>query len=59
MRYEEKKEIADRYLMVKIGLGWDDLADINSLTDCETEEDIINACEERLQDELDLGGDDE
>lgn len=51
MDYKDKKRIADDWLIGKVGLGWDDLGDINSLHDCETKEDIIEACKERLQDE--------
>lgn len=40
MTYEEKKRIADEYIGNQIGLGWDDLADINSLHDAETKEDV-------------------
>ena len=51
MNYEKKKEIADAYLIDIIGVCWNDLADINSLHDCETKEDIIAACNERLGEE--------
>ena len=51
MSYEEKLAFANAYLMDKIGLGWNDLADINSLHDCDTQEDIIAACEARLEEE--------
>lgn len=47
LSYQEKKEIADAYLQKKIGMCWDDLADINSLHDVETEEEIISACDDR------------
>jgi hypothetical protein len=50
MTYEEKLEIANKYLQGKIGLDWEDLSDINSLTDAETEEDIHDLCDERLED---------
>ena len=48
--YEEKKRIAEGYLLSVCGLGWDDLADINSLHDCEDKQDVIYACQERLED---------
>ena len=48
--YEEKQKMADAYLLEFAGLTWDDLGDINSLHDCEDEQDIIYACEERLED---------
>lgn len=51
MTYEEKKVIADKWLINEVGLSWDDLGDINSLHDCETEEEVLNACKERLQDD--------
>ena len=52
MTYEEKKQIADDYLNKIVGgIGWDDLADINSLHDCEDKESIIGACDERLEEE--------
>lgn len=54
MTYEEKKVIADKFLQDEIGLGWDDLADINSLHDCETEDDIKEACQERMNDETSI-----
>jgi hypothetical protein len=50
MSYNEKKRIADRYLFNSFGLCWDDLGDINSLHDTETEQDIIEFCDERIQD---------
>jgi len=52
LTYEKKKLIADHYLFNLIGLSWDDLPDINSLHDCETKEEIIWACEERLHDDM-------
>jgi hypothetical protein len=52
MTYSMKKQIADDYLSeIAGGLGWDDLSDINSLHDCDTEEDIKEACNERLEEE--------
>ena len=54
LTYEEKIIIADNYLLEKVGLGWNDLADINSLHDYNTKEEIIEACDERLQDDLDF-----
>jgi hypothetical protein len=49
MLYLEKKAIADAYIAKKTGLlGWDDLSDMNSLHDCDTQEDIIAACDARL-----------
>ena len=50
MNFDQKKRIADSYLGRVCGLGWDDLADINSLHDCETAEEIKEACNERLGD---------
>ena len=47
--YNEKKRIADAYLFGVCGLGWDDLADVNSLHDCEDRQDVIYACQERLE----------
>ena len=49
MTYEEKKEIADKYINDIIGLSWNDLGDTNSLHDCEDKESIIEACDERMQ----------
>jgi len=52
MNYNEKKEIADRYLSEKAdGLSWDDLPDINSLHDAETEDDVKELCNERLEED--------
>lgn len=48
MTYKEKLEIANEYLWDKVGIDWEELPDINSLHDCETIEEIHNACEERL-----------
>jgi len=49
MNYNEKKRIADNYLFGIAGISWDDLADINSLHDCECTEDITDYCNERLE----------
>ena len=49
--YEKKKLIADNYLFRMMGFSWDDLPDINSLHDCETIPEIIEACHERLTDD--------
>lgn len=49
MTYNEKKKIADDYLEGVCGFGWDDLPDINSLHDCDTNEDVIEFCQERLE----------
>lgn len=52
MNYDQKKAIADDYLSsIAGGIGWDDLADINSLHDCETKEDVIAYCIDRLAEE--------
>jgi hypothetical protein len=49
MTYEEKKAIADRYLIRKCGLTWDELDDVNSLhDDAEDEFDIYNLCDDRM-----------
>ena len=50
--YEKKKLIADNYLFNLAGLSWDDLPDINSLHDYETIPDIIEACKERIDDDM-------
>lgn len=53
MNYEEKKKIADDYLWKEYSTSWDTLADTNSLHDCETEEEIRDAAEERyLEDQI-------
>jgi len=51
MTYEEKLVIANAYLDEKANLGWEDLSDINSLHDCDTVEQIHDACDERLTDD--------
>lgn len=52
LTYDQKKAIADKYIAFKAGgLGWDDLPDINSLHDVQTEEDIHCLCDERINDE--------
>ena len=48
MEYQEKLDIANNYLSKIVGVDWEDLPDINSLHDCETKEDIIEACKERI-----------
>jgi hypothetical protein len=50
--YEEKKEIANKYLDAKTdgNTSWDDLPDINSLHDAETVRDVEDLCDERLED---------
>jgi len=48
--YSQKLAIANGYLISKIGIEWDDLADINSLHDCDDEECIIEYCDDRLED---------
>lgn len=48
--YYIKKRIADRYLIRVAGVTWDDLADINSLHDCDSQEEIYAACQDRLED---------
>jgi hypothetical protein len=48
MRYEEKLAIANAYLDKKANIEWDELSDINSLHDCDSQEDIISACDARL-----------
>lgn len=52
MTYEEKKKIADDYLKKEYGMAWDTLADINSLHDAETEEDVIELAQERAERDL-------
>lgn len=49
MTYEEKEEIANNYLSDIVGVNWEDLPDVNSLHDCESTEDIIEACNERIR----------
>lgn len=52
MTYTEKKAVADAYIAEKIGsLGWEDLEDINSLNDCDSQEDIFAACDARIENE--------
>lgn len=51
MNYSEKLVIANKYLYDAVGLGWNDLADINSLHDCEDEDDIHSACHNRMKEE--------
>lgn len=66
MTYEEKLAVANKYLAEKTdeAICWDDLSDINSLHDCETEEEIKEACDERLDEDgfpgdIDSEGDDD
>lgn len=60
MEYTEKLAIANAYIgNLTDGFEWDDLGDINSLHDCDTQEDIFTACDERLLDSgFSLGTDD-
>ena len=48
MTYKEKEVIADNYLLNECGFSWEDLPDINSLHDADTNEEIIELCNERL-----------
>lgn len=60
MEYQDKLKIANEYLNSIIGVDWEDLADINSLHDCNTKEDIIEACKERLgEDSIDVDFDED
>ena len=48
--YAIKKKIANDYLKKQgIEMDWDDLPDINSLHDAETEADIIHLVHDRLE----------
>ena len=52
LTYEQKLAIANNYINKRTmgsGLEWDDLADINSLHDVDTVEDIIELANERLE----------
>jgi hypothetical protein len=49
--YGMRKALADKIIYRYCGLSWDDLADINSLHDCETSGDILGMCQERLREE--------
>jgi hypothetical protein len=51
--YEMKLEKANKYLQEKIGLDWDDLPDINSLHDAETDAEIHELCDERIFEDFD------
>jgi hypothetical protein len=51
LSYEQKKNVADTYLIDKAGVQWNDLADINSLHDAETAEEVCILCDERLQED--------
>lgn len=58
MTYEEKLKIANDHLKsLGLPVKWDDLEDTNSLYDCETEEDIKLAAEERASENgFDISG---
>lgn len=58
MTYEEKLAYANNYLVGIAGIGWNDLADINSLHDADDEDGIRELCDERLS-EAGYPGDDE
>jgi hypothetical protein len=49
MLYEEKFAIANAYLNKHSGLTWNDFSDVNSLHDCDSQEDIFDACNIRLE----------
>jgi len=49
MTYENKLEVANKYLGQKVGLSWDDFPDINSLHDVCDVDDIIDLCDERIR----------
>ena len=67
LTYEQKLAIANKHINKRTmgsGIDWDDLADINSLHDAESVEDIIELADERLEeagfpDEDDFDGDEE
>lgn len=48
LSYDKKENIADAYLMRIAGTSWNSLADINSLHNYETIEEIYAACDDRL-----------
>lgn len=54
LTYEEKKKIADDYILKKTdGFAcWDTLPDRNSLHHADTAEEIHALCDERLEEEL-------
>ena len=43
-----KIRIADKYLQ-RFDTCWEDLEDVNTLDDCETVEEIEDACDERME----------
>ena len=51
LTYNEKKIIADDYLSAIAGLSWDDLSDINSLHDADSQQGIRNLCDARLRED--------
>ena len=51
LSYEQKKSIADTYLIDQAGVQWNDLPDINSLHDAETVEEIHSLCDDRLSED--------
>lgn len=52
LSYEEKLQIANTYIdKLTGGFTWEDLPDINSLHDAETEEDVRLLCNERLEED--------
>jgi hypothetical protein len=53
LTYYEKVQIANKYIGEKVGgITWNDLPDINSLHDCDNEQEIIDSCNERLNEDL-------
>lgn len=46
--YEEKLKIANDWLDKEVGVGWDDLPDINSLHEADSIEEIHDMCQDRL-----------
>lgn len=51
MNYQDKLIYANAYLEKKAGVTWEDLPDINSLHDSDTEEDVKAACDARLEED--------
>lgn len=51
LTYEDKKKIADDFLFDLLGLGWDDLPDINSLHDAYDKDEVIQMCQERIDED--------
>lgn len=49
LTYDQKLDIANKYLYDNYEVDWYSLPDINSLHNADTEEEVVTLCEERIE----------